>query len=155
MRKNLATLLTSLLAVLAIPAHAVEPAKFDATPLSDKCLTTAATYWHFLEYQAGNMDEAEAVQRYASGKSDPALPRVALQNAYAYKSLDNDFLSDYVEWTCKAGEFNMPILPIARLADAARQCYKQNPDTKNKVHPCFAALRNKALGFPENYVKVE
>lgn len=140
------------IALVAQPATASTPVDLHAVKMSSACFDVLMNHYLFRKQRDAGLPLDEALKMFGAPDARFAVPAQAIRHAYAYRHLNTHFLDRYAVWTCSAAEHKIPIRPIAELADDAEKCYSAHPKTPFD-HPCFLALRIKALHLPPDYLE--
>lgn len=141
---------TVLSIAISVNANAAQPIDFDDKPISQKCTMAFLSYMSLLEIRDRGYSQQDALKLNASRKPGEELPVEAIRYAYEYSWLDKENLSRYSLWACHAKEIDLPIKPLSYVAKEMQACLEKGADKK-----CMLGVRNRMLGLPEDYRKIE
>ena len=150
LKSHLSLIFFILFPLKSINVSAAQPTDFDDKPTSEICKKTLVSYMLFQEAKEKGYSQADALKLNAGLKPGEKLPVEAIRYAYEYSWLDKRNLTSYTFWACHAKEIGIPIKPLSSVAKEMQECIE-----KDLGKNCMYGVRNRILGLPENYQKIE
>ena len=120
--------------------------EFDNLPVSNICMNEMLSLSHIVDARDKGVPKAKIVEFSKTVPAKYAVPIEAIDNVYAFPSLNAIGHTAYALWACHARTYGLPIKPLSLIEERLRSC-----TAKPGNDPCNVAIRNAALGLPEGF----
>jgi hypothetical protein len=131
------------LCMTAAAAEATEPSDF-FRPVSEECFRQELYVDRITSPYNQNFTRARALA-VSRETQPPLVPEQVVDDVFGHPELSRDSLVAYEQWSCRARDVGLNVLPLANVAPGLSRC-DHGPDAP----ACRVRVRNRAVGLAED-----